>query len=104
MVQTILLYQIPVCFILHLVQPFQKLIHIGIQIEWQGEGLDEVGIDMKTGQRLIEVSEEFYRPAEVSTLLGDCTKAKQTLNWVPKYSFKDLVNEMCKIEHNENYY
>ena len=90
----------------HSVRDFCDMVadYIGIQIEWQGEGLDEVGIDMKTGQRLIEVSEEFYRPAEVNTLLGDCTKAKQKLNWVPKYSFKDLVHEMCKFEFKENHY
>ena len=90
----------------HSVRDFCDMVadYLGIQIEWQGEGLDEVGIDMKTGQTLIEVSEEFYRPAEVNTLLGDCTKAKQTLNWVPKYSFKDLVHEMCSDEFNKNYY
>jgi GDPmannose 4,6-dehydratase len=90
----------------HSVRDFCDMVaeYLGIQIEWQGEGLDEIGIDMKTGQRLIEVSEEFYRPAEVNTLLGDCTKAKQKLNWVPKYSFKDLVHEMCSVEFKENHY
>jgi GDPmannose 4,6-dehydratase len=90
----------------HSVRDFCDMVadYLGVQIEWRGEGLDEVGIDMKTGQTLIEVSEEFYRPAEVNTLLGDCTKAKQKLNWTPKYSFKDLVHEMCSDEFNKNYY
>ena len=90
----------------HSVRDFCDMVadYLGVQIEWLGEGLDEVGINMKTGETLIEVSEEFYRPAEVNTLLGDCTKAKQALNWVPKYSFKDLVHEMCSDEFNKNYY
>ena len=72
--------------------------YIGFEIEWQGTDENEIGINKTTGKKIIEVNKEFYRPAEVHTLLGDCTKAKNALNWVPEYTFKDLVFEMCEVE------
>lgn len=66
---------------------------VGITIQWKGEGIEEVGLD-ETGRIVVRVSPEFYRPAEVDLLLGDPTKARTQLNWVPKYSFKELVHEM----------
>jgi GDPmannose 4,6-dehydratase len=72
--------------------------YLGFKIEWRGEGLDEVGINTSTGEKIIEVNKDFYRPAEVSTLFGDCSKAKKVLNWKPEYTFKDLVFEMCETE------
>lgn len=74
----------------------------GFDIVWEGEGLDEKGIDKKTGKVLIEVSEKYFRPAEVDELLGDSTKMRTELGWDPKYSFYELVEEMvnedCKSE------
>lgn len=66
----------------------------GFDIKWKGSGFEEVGYDSKTGRELIFVSEEFFRPAEVECLLGDCTKAKTELNWYPEYTFDHLITEM----------
>ncbi|MCF0210964.1 MAG: GDP-mannose 4,6-dehydratase [Bacteroidales bacterium] len=69
----------------------------GIDIEWQGEGIDEKGIDKKTGKVLVEVDAKYFRPAEVEQLLGDPTKAKKNLGWNPrKTSFEELVSIMVK--------
>ena len=69
--------------------------YFGMNIVWKGEGLNEVGIDKNTGRTIIEVSPKYFRPAEVETLLGDSSKAKQVLGWEPKTSFKELVEDMC---------
>lgn len=69
--------------------------YFGMDIVWEGEGLNEVGIDRNTGRTIVEVSPKYFRPAEVETLLGDSTKAKQVLGWEPKISFKELVEDMC---------
>ena len=70
----------------------------GFNIKWKGKGLDEIGYDAKTGRELIFVSEKYFRPAEVEELLGDSTKARNELGWVPKYSFDDLVKEMVEFD------
>ena len=70
-----------------------------MNIEWQGEGLDEVGIDTNTNKVVIKVDQKYFRPAEVETLLGDATKAKEVLGWVPECSFDQLVEEMCTKDH-----
>ena len=68
---------------------------VGIELEFKGEGLEEKGIDCKTGRVLIEVSPDFYRPTDVVNLLGDPSKAKRTLGWNPaKTSFEELVRIM----------
>jgi GDPmannose 4,6-dehydratase len=69
---------------------------IGVPIAFVGEGVNEKGIDSKTGNVVIEVSEEFFRPAEVDTLLGDPSKAKQNLGWCSKTSFPELVS--CMVD------
>ena len=66
----------------------------GFNIKWKGTGLDEIGYDEKTGRELIFVSEKYFRPAEVEELLGDSTRARTELGWVPQYSFDALVQEM----------
>lgn len=66
----------------------------GIEIVWQGSGLDEVGIDRDTSKVVIKISEKYFRPAEVDRLLGDASKAKEKLGWVPEISFEQLVDEM----------
>lgn len=71
----------------------------GIDLEWQGEGLDEKGVDRKTGRVLVEVDPKYFRPAEVEQLLGDPTKARRELGWNPsKTSFPELVRIM--VEHD----
>jgi GDPmannose 4,6-dehydratase len=69
--------------------------YFGMKIVWEGEGLDEVGIDKLTKKTVIKVNPKYFRPAEVETLLGDATKAKEKLGWEPKISFKQLVEDMC---------
>ncbi len=72
---------------------------VGIEIEWQGKGVDEKGIDRNTGKVLVEVDPKYFRPTEVEQLLGDPTKAKTLLGWNPtKTSFKELVHIM--VEHD----
>jgi GDPmannose 4,6-dehydratase len=68
----------------------------GIDIDWQGKGADEQGVDGKTGRALVEVDRRYYRPAEVQTLLGDASKARERLGWEPEVSFEDLVSEMVR--------
>jgi len=67
----------------------------GMKIEWMGEGLDEVGYDWNTRRTIIKVDSRYFRPAEVESLLGDATKAKEKLGWEPKIEFKELVEDMC---------
>jgi len=67
---------------------------VDIEIEWKGEGVDEVGINTKTNTIIIRIDERYFRPTEVETLLGDSSKAKNKLNWQPKISFQELVEEM----------
>ena len=69
--------------------------YFGMNIEWMGEGLDEVGYDWNTKRPVIRVNPKYFRPAEVETLLGDPSKAKEKLGWEPKTSFKALVEDMC---------
>ena len=68
----------------------------GLNIKWKGSGIDEVGYDETTGKELIFVSEKYFRPAEVEELIGDSTKVRTELGWVPEYSFDSLVEEMVK--------
>ena len=67
---------------------------VDIVIEWVGKGIDEVGINQKTGAVLVEVSSEFFRPAEVDILLGDASKSKSILGWHPVTSIEELVQMM----------
>lgn len=85
----------------HSVREFASLAfhHAGIELEWLGEGLDEIGIDRTTGKVLVEVNPDFYRPTDVVNLLGDPAKAKTKLGWNPtKTSFEKLVEIM--VEHD----
>ena len=66
----------------------------GFNIEWMGEGLDEVGYDWSTKRHVISVDKRYFRPAEVESLLGDPSKAKQKLGWEPKISFDELIEDM----------
>ena len=69
--------------------------YFGMKISWEGEGLNEVGIDKLSKKTVIRVDPKYFRPAEVETLLGDASKAKEKLGWEPKISFKQLVEDMC---------
>ena len=83
----------------HTVREFATLAfkHVGIDIEWQGQGIDEKGIDKATGKVVVAVSPDFYRPTDVVDLWGDPTKAKTKLGWNPlKTSYEDLVRIMAE--------
>jgi GDPmannose 4,6-dehydratase len=69
--------------------------YFGMNIVWEGEGLNEVGVDKNTRKTIIKVNPKYFRPTEVETLLGDATKAKKVLGWEPKISFEQLVEDMC---------
>ena len=66
-----------------------------LNFEWMGEGLDEVGFHWGAKKPIIKVDPKYFRPAEVETLLGDPTKAKEKLGWEPKTSFDELIEDMC---------
>ena len=85
----------------HTVREFATLAfaRAGIDLEWQGEGLDEKGVEKSSGRVLVEVDPRFFRPAEVEQLLGDPTKAKELLGWNPRRtSFEQLVNLMVDAD------
>ncbi|MDE6322407.1 MAG: GDP-mannose 4,6-dehydratase [Muribaculaceae bacterium] len=87
----------------HSVREFTELAfkRAGIQLRWEGEGIDEKGIDTATGRTLVEVDPRFFRPSEVEQLLGNPTKAKEKLGWNPrKTSFEQLVNIMVDADMN----
>jgi GDPmannose 4,6-dehydratase len=72
--------------------------HIGKEIVWEGEGVNEIGKEKGTGIVRVRVSEKYYRPAEVEFLLGNPAKAKEKLGWVPKITFEELVKEMVDAD------
>jgi GDPmannose 4,6-dehydratase len=84
----------------HSVREFVELAfgHCGIELDWQGSGVNEQGIDNSTGRVLIDVNPKYFRPTEVDNLMGDFTKARTQLGWSPKTSFKELVKMM--VEHD----
>ncbi len=94
---------------MHTVREFATLAfkHAGIEVEWQGEGINEKGINKSTGDVIVEVDPKFFRPAEVDQLLGDPTKARTLLGWNPtKTSFEQLVeimitHDMKKVEKED---
>ena len=78
--------------------------HVGIEIEWEGTGVDEIGKDKATGKTIVKVNPQFFRPAEVDVLLGNPAKAESVLGWKRDISFSELVERMVKndlalVEH-----
>ena len=67
----------------------------GLNIEWKGNGIEEEGVDKISGRSIIKVSEKYFRPTEVDSLLGDSSKAKEKLGWEPTTTFDQLVEDMC---------
>jgi GDPmannose 4,6-dehydratase len=87
----------------HTVREFCELAfqEAGYEIEWQGKGIDEKGIDKKTGKVLVEIDPVYFRPAEVDLLIGDSSKAQKELGWKPKVSFPELVKLMMDYDLRE---
>jgi GDPmannose 4,6-dehydratase len=84
----------------HTVREFTELTfnELGIDIEWRGKGIEERGIDKKSGKTLVEIDTDYFRPTEVDYLIGDYSKAKAKLGWEPKIAFKELVKLMAKSD------
>jgi GDPmannose 4,6-dehydratase len=90
----------------HTVRDFVEVAfkEVGIDIKWQGTGVDEQGIDIRTGKVLIKVDEKYFRPAEVELLLGDPSKAEKELGWERQVSFRELVSSMVRYDlENDNF-
>ena len=73
---------------------------IGITIEWQGQGIDEVGVDASSGHALVRVDPDLFRPNEVHALLGDASKAQAVLRWSPRITLDDLIEEMLAADRS----
>jgi len=84
----------------HTVREFTALAfkELGFELEWQGKGVDEKGIDKSTGRVLVEIDPDYFRPTEVDLLVGDASKAKKILGWEPKVGFEELVRIMVKAD------
>ena len=74
--------------------------NLGILIKWVGKGINEKGIEKKTGKTIVRVGKRYFRPTEVDTLLGDARKAKKILKWKPKITFNQMVKEMIESDYN----
>ncbi len=86
----------------HTVREFCELAfkHVDFDLSWEGSGVDEKGIDRKTGKTLVEINPVYFRPTEVDLLLGDASKIKKELGWEPKTRFEDLVRMMVEADLN----
>ncbi len=87
----------------HSVREFVKSTakHLGFDLEWEGKGLKEKGVDRKTGKIIIKIDPVHFRPSEVDFLLGDSSKAKKVLGWKPKVNFEELVEIMAKHDYDQ---
>ena len=85
---------------MHSVREFveRAFAHVGRAVEWRGNGIDEVGVDKVTGKEIVRVDPRYFRPTEVDQLLGDATKARTKLGWVPEVTFSRLVGEMVDAD------
>lgn len=73
--------------------------HFGIQLDWEGEGINEIARNRATGQIMIKVNPDYYRPVDVTDIQGDSSKARRVLGWKPEFTLQDLVNDMCKHDY-----
>jgi len=90
----------------HSVREFVELAfnEIGIDLKWQGSGINEKGIDIKSGKVIVQVDAKYFRPAEVEILLGDSAKAEKILGWKRNISFKELVSGMVKYDLENDHF
>jgi GDPmannose 4,6-dehydratase len=87
----------------HSVREFADLAfkHLEMELDWEGEGINEKGIEMKTGKVLVEIDPTYFRPTEVDLLIGDASKAKEKLGWEPKVKFGELVSIMTASDYEK---
>ena len=71
-----------------------------MDLDWQGSGESETATDRKTGKLVMRVNPKFYRPAEVDLLIGDATKARETLGWEPKVDIRELAQMMARADYD----
>jgi GDPmannose 4,6-dehydratase len=84
----------------HTIREFAQVVfkELDIEIKWQGTVGNEIGVDTKTGKKIIGIDEKYFRPTEVEQLLGDAKKAKEDLGWQPKTGFQKLVKIMVHAD------
>lgn len=84
----------------HSIREFADIVfkELDMDLEWQGEGVNEEGIESKTGKVLVTVNPRYFRPTEVDLLIGDATKAQKTFGWKPKVKFDELAKIMAKAD------
>ncbi|MGB1110844.1 MAG: GDP-mannose 4,6-dehydratase [Gammaproteobacteria bacterium] len=84
----------------HSVRQFVEIAcrHLGMEVRWEGQGVDEQGIDLSNGKTIIRVDPRYFRPTEVESLLGDASRAREKLGWAPRTSFDELVREMVDAD------
>lgn len=87
----------------HSVREFVEIAfkHLGMEIEWEGKGVDEIGIDKHTKRIVIKIDPKYFRPIEPDLLIGNAQKAKQLLNWEPKTKFEDLIKLMVDADYDK---
>ncbi|MEK7151435.1 MAG: GDP-mannose 4,6-dehydratase [Patescibacteria group bacterium] len=85
----------------HTVREFVEEVgkHLGYKIGWKGKGLNEIGVDVKTGKVLVKIDPDYFRPTEVDMLLGDASKARKLLGWKPKITFASLAKVMTEADY-----
>ena len=84
----------------HTIREFASLVfkELDMELDWKGSGIDEVGVDKKTGKTHVSVNPRYFRPTEVDLLIGDYSKAKNAFGWTPKIKFDQLAKIMAKAD------
>ena len=84
----------------HTIREFAEVAfkELDMEIHWKGNAENEIGIDSKTGKKVIAIDKKYFRPIEVEQLLGNAKKAKEKLDWIPKTSFEDLIKIMVRSD------
>jgi GDPmannose 4,6-dehydratase len=69
---------------------------VDIEIEWKGQGIDEIGLNKKTNETIVVINQKYFRPCEVELLIGDSSKAREILKWKPVYNVEEIIKEMVE--------
>ena len=84
----------------HTIREFADLAfkELDMELEWKNSGVEEIGVDMKSGKTIVQVDPQYFRPTEVEILIGDPSRAKEKLGWEPKVKFHELVKIMVEAD------